>query len=268
MSEILSGLVGPQSWSGLGLTVTRLRDLVIVDLGSRSLVIACDSNASIGDLPADHLKQDPRITGYSVAKVPLMEVLAVGATPFLIVDNLCCDLLVTGVRILQGIKDIVDEAGLEVMITGSDESNMPTRQTGVGITVMGVLDTAALRVGTARPGDELWVVGRRRSGIGVDAYAERDGSTASAVHVAAATRLPGVHEVLPVGSHGIRFEALELARTANAGVQLRDDVDTDLGASAGASTCFLVACDPERADGLRSLALPLELVGSVRSTEE
>ncbi|CAN5635359.1 hypothetical protein BH10ACT7_BH10ACT7_32800 [soil metagenome] len=261
----LAGLVGADTWMGAGVSASRVRDLVVVDLGAKALVIACDSNAATGDKPGDYLKQDPIITGYSAAKVPLMEVLASGAVPFLLVNNLCCDLATTGVRILAGIRELLDQTGVDLMVTGSDESNMPTVQTGLGVTVIGIVDKEALRLGGVRAGDEVWVVGLRRSGIPNDEYDEGDGGTGTAIHVKTALELPGVHEVLPVGSHGVAHEVGELARVGEVSIDLREGLETDLHASAGASTCFLVACDPQASARLRELDLPLELVGEARA---
>ena len=258
VGSVLAGLVGPSSWSRPGVEATRVRDLVVVDLGSKSLVIACDSNAAIGDKPADFLKQDATTTGYSAAKVPLMEVLATGAEPFLLVNTLCCDLETTGIRIIEGIRALLDETGIDLMVTGSDESNMPTVQTGLGVTVLGIAENGDLRVGGMRAGDEVWLVGRRRSGLPADEYDEGDGFTATARHVAAALRLEGVREVLPVGSHGVGHEIAELARVAGVGIRFTDAPATDLEASAGASTCFLVAVDPMHTSRLETLDLPLE----------
>lgn len=259
----IAALIGRSTWSGHGVQVRRVRDLVIAELGDRCIVIAADSNASTGDKPGDFLQQSPEVTGYSAAKVPLMEVLASGAEPFLLVNNLGVDLATTGQSLLRGIRRLLDETSIDLMITGSDESNMPTVQTGIGVTVLGIIETAQLRVGRVGEGDEIWVVGRRRSGLPGDEYADGVEGTATAVHVAAAVRLAGVTEVLPVGSKGIAFEAGELAGGARLHALLFENADVDLQRSAGASTCFLVACQPGASAELDAIPLPRELVGTI-----
>lgn len=258
--SVLAALNGGDSWQGDGVSARRVRDLVVVDLGGTTLVIACDSNASIGRKPADHLQQDPQITGYSAAKVPVMEVLASGAVPFLLIDNLCCDLETTGLDLMRGMRRLLDETGLPIMMTGSDEANMPTVQTGVGITVLGTAAPGSLRLGSIRPGDVVCVVGRRRSGVGEDDYVEAGEGIATARHIRAAGELPGVHELLPVGSGGIAHECEELARVGQVEVRMRSGVSTDLHASAGSSTCFLAAVEPEAVERLRTIGLPVEVV--------
>lgn len=267
IDDALSMLVGGASWSGHGVAVRRVRDLSLLELGDRTLVVATDSNASIGGKPADYLAQDPVLTGYSAAKVPIMEVLAAGAVPVLLIDNLCVELQPTGLELVRGIREALDEAGLDILITGSDESNMPTVQTGVGVTVLGIAGPGELRIGGIRAGDELWLAGRRASGLPGDEYEARGDGIAAPSQVLAAVRAPGIHEVLPVGSHGIEHEAREMAATGGVGLVWETDIATDLSASAGASTCFLVAAAPGAATALRRLGLPLELLARAATTK-
>ncbi|HEX4444183.1 MAG TPA: AIR synthase related protein [Galbitalea sp.] len=243
--------------------VRRARDLVVAELGNKSIVIAADSNAATGDKPGDFLKQKPEITGYSAAKVPLMEVLACGAQPFLLVNNLGVDLATTGRGVLRGIRQLLDETSVDVLITGSDESNMPTVQTGVGVTVLGIIETVQLRVGRTQDRDEIWAIGRRRSGLSGDEYSEGVDGIATAKHVIQALQLRPVHEILPVGSKGIAYEAAELAREAGLRLKLRDNPLVDLTRSAGASTCFLVSCVPGTSSELDAIDLPRNLVGTL-----
>lgn len=258
----LSDLIGPSSWTGLGLTVRRTRDLVLVDVADRTIVIATDSNAAIGRKPFDHLAQDPFFTGYSAAKVPLMEVVAVGASPFLVVDNLGVELRPTGLDIIRGIRSVLDEIGLDdIMITGSDESNMPTQQTGLGVTVLGSVITNAVRVGVTEPGDDIWLVGRRASGLPGDEYDPTGPDIARLSDVVAALRMDGVHEALPVGSHGVAHECLELATSSGLRFERRTSAAIDFTKSAGASTCFLVSCAPDQHIQIANPLLPIHLVG-------
>lgn len=220
--------------------VSRVRDLVLMRVDPLVLVVACDSNASIGAKPADALAQDPDETGYSAAKVPLMEVLAAGARPVLLVNNLCCELEPSGRRLLQGIHRILAEAELDVVVTGSDETNMPTVQTGIGVTVLGVAGPDELRCGRAEPNDVVWCVGEPRDGLRLPFVDGRPG-VAGPREVRAALATAGVHEVLPVGSRGVRYEAGQLAHAAGLVYRTAARTSVDLDVSAGPSTCFLVA---------------------------
>lgn len=266
-SNDLRALVGPDAWAGMGMSMRRWRDLMLIDLVDRTLVVAADSNASIGPKPYDSLAQESFLTGYSAAKVPLMEVVATGATPFLVIDNLCVELRPTGLEILRGIRSVIDDAGLDVLITGSDEANMPTRQTGVGVTVLGSATPGQLRIGRTQPGDDIWVLGRRASGLPGDEYEAKGEGIARLGDLITAGQLPGVHELLPVGSHGIGHESAELV--GGSGLALVPvSTSVDLVASAGASTCFLVSCEPRASAGLAAAGLPMKLLGTAVRFDE
>lgn len=221
-------------------SVTRFRDLLLTRTDGLVTVIACDSNAGIGDRPADVIRQPARDTGFGAAKVPLMEVLSSGATPIILVNNLSCALSGGGEEIVAGIRDCIELSGHRVVVTGSDETNVPTVQTGVGITVIGVASPDQLLLGGARAGDSVIVVGTPMDGIAVP-YAETDPEVVTPREVAAIVRSGVANEILPVGSRGVAYEAGELARTAGLRLDLHP-TDVDLRLSAGSSTCILVAC--------------------------
>jgi AIR synthase related protein, N-terminal domain len=243
-------------------TVWRVRDLCIFQAAELSLVLACDSNASIGSKPNDFLQKDPEEVGYSAAKVPLMEVLAAGAAPFVVVDNLCCELDPYGRALLAGVKRAVEEAGEGIAVTGSDETNMPTVQTGLGVTVLGVARRGELLLGQAQRGDAVVCVGVPKDGAAVP-YQEGDPDIASVRHVRAALASQLAHELLPVGSRGVAHEAGELARTVGLASHLISSA-VDMEISAGAGTCFLAAVPPGCVDALgHSTGIAVTVVGSL-----
>jgi hypothetical protein len=229
-----NGVVSP------GVRVSRFRDLLCWVDGGSTYVLACDSNAGIGRRPHDALDQSPFDTGYSAAKVPLMEVLASGAVPFVLANALGGPRDEYGRQILAGIAAAIAEVDAAVELTGSDETNVETGQTAVGVTVLGRASGSGLRLGRARPGDAVVVVGVPKDGLIVP-YTEGTEEIANVRDLRLASELPFVHEILPVGSRGVRYEAMQLADGARAELRLHDGVQLDLSLSAGASTCFLVA---------------------------
>jgi hypothetical protein len=252
----LSALLGNST--PVSAAVGRVRDLVLMRAGAVALVVACDSNASIGAKPADVLAQDPGETGYSAAKVPLMEVLAAGARPVLLVNNLCCEMEPSGRGLLEGIRRLLADAGLDLVVTGSDETNMPTVQTGIGVTVLGVAAVDDLRCGRAQPGDVVWCVGEPRDGRRLPFVDGAAGLTGPR-EVRAALATPGVHEVLPVGSRGVRYEAVQLADAAGLVYRPAGRTSVELDVSAGPSTCFLVAAEGSARAALASAVAPCTL---------
>lgn len=237
-----------------GPAVRRFRDVLYWVDGASAYVLACDSNAGIGERPHDELRQSPTETGYSAAKVAMMEVLAVGATPFVLANALGGPRDEYGQQLLAGIQVAIDEVDADITLTGSDETNVPTRQTAVGITVVGRAPADELRLGGARAGDVLVCVGTPKDGLVVP-YHEGDPDIANLRDVQAAGRRPTVHEVLPVGSHGVAYEAHNLAAGAS-GRPRFFETSVDLGISAGSSTCFLVALPADAVPDLQSVVRP------------
>jgi hypothetical protein len=246
----------------------QVRDLAVwEDAGGLTHVLACDVNAAIGERPADHLRADPEEAGYNAAKVALMEVLAAGAAPFLVVDTLCLVRDAYGERVIEGVRTAMAEAAPDALLIGSDETNMPTRQTGVGVVVIWSVETTGLLVGTSHPGALVVCVGMPKDGLAAP-YAEGDADVAGLADLLAVRRSGLCQELLPVGSRGIGHELAELAATSGLVAQ-RLPHDLDAAASAGASTCFLASIDDSRVDDLRqNTRLPLTPVGRLHRADD
>ena len=151
LSQIKTGSVTPE----------KVRDVTLIPLvGDVKLVIACDSNASIGEKKNDYYKNAYEEVAVSAMKVPLMEVLATGAVPVVVVDNLCMEMEGAGKRIISIMRRQLEEAGLSnVQLTGSTEDNMPTTQSGFGVTAIGLLQMQDCRIASTRRGDRVVCVG-------------------------------------------------------------------------------------------------------------
>lgn len=66
-----------------------------------------------------------------------------------------------GAEILRGIREEFIAAGLdpELAVTGSTEKNIVVKQTGIGVTVMGICAVDQLKIGTSQPYDVIAAVG-------------------------------------------------------------------------------------------------------------
>lgn len=227
------------------------RDLTMLDLpGGGRLLIACDAAGGIGPKPLDEIQVPGYVLGRFTARVALMEVMAAGGRPVQLVNTACVEPEPTGAEILAGIRQEAALAGIgDEGITGSFEKNICTRQTGLGVTAIGLYDGAPR---TARPGDLLLAIGRPK--VGPEVYLE-DPEIADLPLVGWLAAQPLVHDILPVGSRGIAAEAADLAQTA--GLQLdwlEPEEGWDLTKSAGPATTVLVATPPA---ALAALALTL-----------
>lgn len=229
----------------------RLRDLLVIELGATCLVMACDSAGGIGPGPADVLRVPGRTVGLFAARVALMEVIASGARP------LGASLTVSGppsvaAEVRRGVLEEMRLAGLdETALIMSTEKNMPTFQTGVGVTAVGTAAAGGLLAGGAKPGHVLAAVGLPK--VGPEVW-EGDPETVDLPTTLRILRSGAVGDLLPVGSRGIRAESLDLAASAGLKLRLHPDqlpdrclarhVHLDLDKSAGPATVLLLTAPP------------------------
>lgn len=176
-----------------------------------------------------------------------MEVLAVDAVPICIAAPLAVEPTPTGKEIMKGIRSEVRNAGLDPQtpIVESTEKNFKVRQTGVGVTVIGLARAESLRVGHCVPGDEVFVVGLPYVGAEV-LSGERHHAIADTMDVRNFVDSGFVHEVIPVGSRGIIHEANVIAHDSNLRFKPDSQSRIDLTKSAGPGTAILIACRKRR----------------------
>ncbi|QGP92167.1 hypothetical protein MGLY_15310 [Neomoorella glycerini] len=223
----------------------RYRDLTILDLDEqRVLVIACDSAGAIGPKEADVVRVPGYILGRFTARVALMEVLAAGAWPVCIVNTLCVEPEPAGTAIREGVADEIRVLGIdpEKALTGSSEKNVPTSQSGIGVTVIGMAAKTSLLMGRLAAGDALALFGRPK--VGAEVFLE-DQEIVDLKTVRLLLAQPGVREMVPVGSRGILAEAQDLAALYGLQINWRQNLpELNLHKSAGPATCILAAGDP------------------------
>ena len=146
----------------VSLPVEKVRDLTLLRLpGDLVLVIACDSAGGIGPKERDVVKVPGYVLGRFTARVALMEVLASGALPAVVVSTLSVEPEPVGREIMAGVEEEARESGLDPRraVTGSSEKNTPTCQTGLGITAIGMAREDELRFGRSVRGDAVMCVG-------------------------------------------------------------------------------------------------------------
>lgn len=245
----------------------RVRDLSVLTIAPGvMLVVACDSNGGIGPKERDTVRTSGYELGRLAARVPLLETIACGATPVLLIDTLSVEWEPTGAAIIAGVRDEMRDAGMDPAhaLNGSTEENVPTVATGVGIVVLGLAAEERLRPGRARAGDAVLCVGVPKSAphdrvVADDPEILRPGALR---HLAT---LDAVGDILPVGSRGVAAEAHDLA--VFAGLTFIPDAASaiDMTGSGGPGTCCLITVAPEAISRVRALSglPPVALVGSL-----
>ena len=227
--------------------VKKFRDLSVIELvGDLMLVVACDSNAGCGEKPKDHFQWPYEEAVSSMFKVTMMEILASGATPVCVINNLCMEMEPTGKKIIKYMQQQMIDCGMDpdTQLTGSTEDNAKTVQTGVGLTIIGLAAKSQMRLGNTKIGDTVVCIGNPQGG-GDSPYRETDLDIAKVPLMQQLCKLPYIHEILPCGSHGVRYEAHELAKYAGGTFCLYDEAaDMRLDGSCGASTAVIVSVSP------------------------
>jgi hypothetical protein len=249
---------------------SQIRDLTVLQLvGDMQMVVAVDSDGAIGEKESDVVK----VTGYECgrfgARVPLMEILASGAVPVAAFDALAVEMEPYGRSIIKGVRDELSSIGLPdtFPLSGSTEDNIPTVQTGIGVVIIGIVSKHDFKPGTSMPGDRVLCIGIPKSGPN-DHISLEDPDIADSKTVAQLRNIDGVHDILPVGSKGVLYEANELARIAGLTFQKQDSV-IDMVKSAGPSTCFLVSTNETARDILQEKTdKPVNLIGSLVPYDE
>jgi len=220
------------------------RDLTVIpDIGGNSLVIACDSCGAVGTKKEDILKLSARYTSKFTTRVALTEVICSGATPITIVNGAACEMDPTGAEMILGIQDELKNAGIsDIALTGSTEENFMTNMTALAVTVIGIAAKDELKFGQAIKGDKLILLGSPQ--VGAEVNLESKGFY---TEIRQLLPLPGVREIVPVGSKGIVYEAKNLASINDmifeySNTETDSPTQIDYYKSAGPATCLLVLC--------------------------
>lgn len=249
-------------------TIRRVRDLRVFDVGDQSIVVACDSSGSIGPKPNDTYAAPAATVAHFALRVALLELLAAGSTPVLAVDALCVERDPTGAEMINAARALLSDLGLdsEAALLGSTEDNVTTTSTGIGVTAIGIAPRGTLRMGSSQADDLVVCLGEPLSAPAHDLYPGHPG-VVTVAEVRRARNELGVHDALPVGSHGIRYEVGELAREAGLTARLDPACGLDLDCSGGPATCVLVSCYPPTLDALRAFRsdLPVTVVATLRA---
>jgi hypothetical protein len=224
----------------------RVRDLSVLTIAPGVLlVVACDSNGGIGPKPQDTVATSGYELGRLAARVPLEEMLACGATPLLLIDTLNVEREPTGAAILAGVRDEMQDAGMDATnaLNGSTEGNVLTVATGVGIVVLGLAAEDRFRPGRAQASDAVLCVGVPKSAPRYRVISD-DPDILRPSAVRTLVSLDVVNDILPVGSRGVLAEGDDLATSAGLTFVPDDDSAINLTASGGPGTCCLIAVPP------------------------
>jgi hypothetical protein len=190
-----------------------------------------------------------------------METIAIGARPNCISATIPLERGRISSNILTGIRREVSLLDHEIPIVSSTENNFTVKQSGLGVTVIGIVNRAAMRLGKSRRDDLVLSIGYPCVGREV-VSAEKEGLIADLGDVIRLARLPFVHEIIPVGSRGISHETTTLAKDSHLRFIGETLSKIDPRQSAGPGTVILCSTPAERfQDVAKLIQKPLNVVG-------
>lgn len=242
------------------LLAAKIRDLNYFRFGNNRIVFACDSSGSVGELEGDAFRATSAEAGVNMVEVPLKEILSVGAKPLALYLDFCYKENEFTKSFVASVHHELQSVGADAPVFVTFGNHSKPRYSSLGLTIVAKVRESALRIGTSLPGDLIYVIGLPKN---KDFYPLQMRTSTLAQILA----LDYVHEVLPCGSHGILYEATELAKTN--GLEFTEGNNELLNGqnrhSCGAAAVALVSIAPEKQSEFEALALPRErnLYGSL-----
>ncbi|PUU90404.1 AIR synthase related protein [Halanaerobium sp.] len=242
--------------------INSLRDISLLQINEKEvLVIACDSAGGIGEKKYDQIKVSNKILGKYTVKVPLMEVMSIGAEVISVIDNLAVEYKPTGKEIIAGIKENLKLLSSAELLNGSTEENIKTVQTALGVTVIGKITLEKLKKYTFSNKNNIIVAaGLPLVGENLMKYKSKAVNLKKFLQL---KELDYISQFLPVGSKGILYEAKIMAKENNYDFELINN-KLDLLKSAGPASVILLSLKEKKFSKLKNeIDLPLNRIGKL-----
>ncbi|TDP14359.1 AIR synthase related protein [Halanaerobium congolense] len=242
--------------------INSLRDISLLQINEKEvLVIACDSAGGIGEKKYDQIKVSNKILGKYTVKVPLMEVMSIGAEIISVIDNLAVEYNPTGKEIIAGIKENLKLINSAELLNGSTEENIKTVQTALGVTVIGKTTLEKLKKYTFSNKNNIIVAaGLPLVGENLMKYKSKAVNLKKFLQL---KELDYISQFLPVGSKGILYEAKIMAKENNYDFELINN-KLDLLKSAGPASVILLSLKEKKFSKLKNeIDLPLNRIGKL-----
>jgi hypothetical protein len=242
--------------------INSFRDVSLLQINEKEvLVIACDSAGGIGEKKYDQIKVSNKILGKYTVKVPLMEVMSIGAEVISVIDNLAVEYKPTGKKIIAGIKENLKLINSAELLNGSTEENIKTVQTALGVTVIGKTTLKKLKKYTfSKKNNIVAAAGLPLVGENLMKYKSKAVNFKKFLKL---KELDYINQFLPVGSKGILYEAKILAKENNYNFEIISN-KVDLEKSAGPASVILLSLKEEKFSKLKNeIDLPFNKIGKL-----
>lgn len=120
----------------------KTRNLFILDLNdlNSSLVISTSSSGAIGSKEEDNFKVNPSLLGKIILRASFGKIISIKANPVSSLLSFSTEYDPTGKKILDGAKKEAKKIGVEDVSPSHSEENFKTKQTGVSVFSIGLLN--------------------------------------------------------------------------------------------------------------------------------
>jgi len=243
-------------------------DLIIMKLkNGQAIVLANTSSGGIGPKHEDKIKLDGEVFGRLMARTVIIKVLASGAQPIALIANLSVEFFPTGSRIFQGIREEARKITTLDVLEGHTEENIKTKQTGIGITVLGIGSEKELKMSKSVKNDIIAALGVPKVGYEViEAINANARDIIMVEDVLKLSKMGYVHELIPVGHEGIKGGLKMMAHTGGYRIRMESKIKekVDMEKSAGPSTVILITLEEENiARVKRIIKKPFRVLGRI-----
>ncbi|MBC8521654.1 MAG: hypothetical protein H8D26_06665 [Methanomicrobia archaeon] len=270
--ENLGGFIDLRSLkiSPNGISTSKWGDLIIMKLkNGQAFVLANTSSGGIVPKHEDEIKLDGKLFGRLMARTVLIKVLSSGALPIALIANLSVEFFPTGSRIFQGIREEVLKIKTMEVLEGHTEENIKTKQTGIGITVLGVGSEKELKIGKSLKNDLIVAVGEPKVGYEViDALNANARDIIMVEDVLKLSKMAYVHEIIPVGHEGIKGGLKMMENIGGYRYKMETGIEeglkVDIEKSAGPSTAIILTLEEENIEEVkRRIKKPFQVLGRI-----
>jgi len=241
------------------ISTSNFGDLIIMKLkNGQAIVLANTSSGGIGPKHEDEIKLDGEVFGRLMARTVLIKVLASGAQPIALIANLSVEFFPTGSRIFQGIREEALKIKTLDVLEGHTEENIKTKQTGIGITVLGIGSEKGLKMGKSLKNDVIAAVGVPKVGYEViDAINANARDIIMVEDMLKLSKMSYVHELIPVGHEGIKGGLKMMEHIGGYRIKMEKGIEerlkVDIEKSAGPSTVILLTMEEENIARLKRI---------------
>jgi len=247
-------------------TLMKRGDVTLMKLPTGLILsLSYTSSGGIGPKPMDKIKVDGFTLGRFMTRVALMDTISINSWPKLMVATLSVEMNPTGIEILRGMRSEAKKVGMDPdqSISMNTEENISTDQTGLGVTAVGLVHEDELRMGRTQPNDALVLIGEPKVGDEV-IQAEKEGKIADLHDLVRLTQLDFIHDLIPVDTQGIAYEARMIAHMVGRQVEFYNNLKIDLEKPAGPATAVLTTMDEAQIEKLTWITRkPITIVGRV-----